>query len=138
MQIRAATAEEEKAFFGRNDPSIRDLRCAVIDGCVVAMSGLMRDPHYYGSVFEEDGRWFGFLSLADGAPALGWPAVVAMRQFLKSQTEPVVVQHDDTQPKAERLLTVLGFVKTDQSLPDFRDPKRKLRIWEWQIPSHSP
>jgi hypothetical protein len=136
MLIRAATSEEEKAFFGRNDPSVRDLRCAVIDGKVVAMSGLMRDPHFYGSVFEQDGRWFGFLSVADGAPALGWAAVSAMRQFLKQRAEPIVVQHDDAQPKAERLLIVLGFKKTEKFLPDFRSPKRKLRIWEWQIPSH--
>jgi len=132
MQIRAATAEEEKAFFGRNDPSVRDLRCAVIGDKVVAMSGVMRDPRYYGSVFEEDGRWIGFLSLAEEAPLLGWPAVVAMRQFLKSQTEPVVVQHDHDEPKAERLLRVLGFVPTEEIIPDFRDPSRRLRTWQWQ------
>jgi hypothetical protein len=132
MLIRAATPEEEKAFFGRNDPSVRDLRCAVIEGKVVAMSGVIRDPRFYGSVFEEDGRWIGFLSLADGAPALGWPAVAAMRQFLKTQTEPMVVQHDHGEPKAERLLQVLGFKPTNEIIPDFRDPSRRLRTWAWQ------
>lgn len=132
MQIREATKDEEQAFFGRCDPAIRDLHCAAIGEQVVAMSGLMRDPRYYGSIFEEDGRWICFLSLAPDAPLLGWPAVVAMRQFLKKQTEPMVVQHYHTEPKAERLLTVLGFNPTDEVIPDFRDPSRKLRIWTWQ------
>jgi RimJ/RimL family protein N-acetyltransferase len=132
MQIREATAEEERAFFGRNDPAVRDLRCAVVDGTVVAMSGLMRDPVYYGSLFEEDGRWIGFLSLAPGAKPLGWAAVVAMRHFMQTQTEPIVVQHDDRHPKAERLLKALGFRPTDEFKPHFLEKHRKLRTWLWQ------
>lgn len=134
MLIREATPEDEVAFFGRRDPATRDLRCAVIDGKIVAMSGVMRDPRYYGSIFEEDGRWIGFLTVAPDVAPLGWPVVVAMRQFLKTQTEPLVVQHDDQEPKAERLLRLLGFTPTDEFVPDFRNPSRKLRTWAWLPP----
>ena len=132
MQIRDATPDEEKAFFGKNDPAIKSLRCAIIDGTVVAMSGLYKDPSYFGSVFEDDGRWIAFLSVSEDAPPLGWQVVVAMRQFLKTQTEPIIVQQDDAHPTSHRLLTAIGFRRTQKQLSDFRDPKRKLRIWEWQ------
>lgn len=132
MLIRPATAEDELAFFGRHDPAVRDLRCAVVDGEIVAMSGLMRDPSYYGSLFEDEGRWIGFLTLKPGAAPLGWPAVVAIRQFLRTQTETIIVQHDDLEPKAERLLKVLGFQPTDEFKPHFLEKTRKLRTWAWQ------
>jgi hypothetical protein len=132
IEIRRASPEDELAFFGRHDPSARDLHCAVIGGKIVAMSGAVRDPRYYGSIFEEDGRWIGFLSMGPDAVPLGWQAVVAMRQFLKTQTEPMVVQHDHTEPKAERLLRALGFQPTDEYAADLRNPARKLRIWLWQ------
>ncbi len=132
MIIREPTPEEERAFFGTNDPSIRDLRCAEVAGQVVAMCGVMRDPRYYGSIFEEDGRWIGFLELAPGAAPLGAMAVVAMRHFLKTQAEPIIVQWDDALPQAEKLLRVLGFSPTEECIADFRNPTRKLRIWLWQ------
>jgi hypothetical protein len=132
MEIRDATPEEEIAFYGRHDDNVRDLKCAVIDGAVVAMSGVLRDPRFADTIFEERGRWFGFLELAPGAAPLGWRAVAAIRAYLRQRTEPIIVQWDDALPKAERLLTVLGFQRTDEFIHDFRDPSRKLRIWQWQ------
>lgn len=132
MIIREPTPEEERAFFGANDPAIRDLRCAVVGGQVVAMSGVIRDPRYYGTIFEEDGRWVGFLQLAPDSAPLGVNAVIAMRRYLESQTEPLIVQWDDAYPTAEKLLRVLGFTPTDEFLPDIRNPPRKLRVWSWQ------
>lgn len=132
MIIRDATSEDERAFFGANDPTIRDLRCAVIGDTVVAMAGVIRDPRVCGSIFEEDGRWIGFLQLAPGAAPLGVNAVIAMRRYLESQTEPIIVQWDDAYPTAEKLLRVLGFTPTDEFIPDFRNISRKLRVWLWQ------
>jgi hypothetical protein len=132
MLIREPTPEEEVAFFGYNDPAIRDLRCAVIGSQVVAMAGVIRDPRYYGSIFEEDGRWIGFLQLASDAPKLGAMAVVAMRHYLKSQTDPIIVQWDDSYPTAEKLLRVLGFIPTEEFMASLRHPSQKLRIWLWQ------
>lgn len=138
MLIRAATPDEEISFLGHRDPCIRELRCAIVDGEVVAMSGVMRDPRYHGSIFEEDGEWIGFFSVAPGARLIGWAVVAAMRQFLKEQTEPVIVQWDDQFPTAERLLLALGFQRTDRIIADFRQPSRKLRIWIWQPLPQSP
>lgn len=136
MLIREPTPQEERAFFGANDPSIRDLRCAEVGGQVVAMSGVIRDPRYYGTIFEEDGRWVGFLQLAPDAAPLGVNAVIAMRRYLETQTEPLIVQWDDAYPTAEKLLRVLGFTQTDEFLPDIRSPPRKLRVWQWQPSPH--
>lgn len=135
MDIRPATPEEERAFFAHNDPCIRDLMAGVQDGHVIAMAGVMRDPRYHGSIFEEDGRWIAFLQLAPNIPPLGFQPVLAMRHYLKQQTEDIIVMCDDTLPKAEKLLSVLGFSPTDKFEADFRQPTRKLRIWLWQ---HSP
>lgn len=136
MIIREPTPAEEAAFFGGNDPAIRDLRCATIGGTVVAMAGVIRDPRYYGSVFEEDGRWIGFLQLAPDAALLGVHAVIAMRRYLETQTEPIIVQWDDAYPTAEKLLRVLGFTPTDEFMPDYRDISKKLRVWLWQPYQH--
>ena len=132
MIIRDLTPEEEKAFFGHRDPAIRDMQCAEIDGKVVAVCGVIRDPRYYGSIFEEDGRWIGFFQVAPDAPSVGAMAVVAMRQYLKRQTEPIIVQWDDAYPTAEKLLRVLGFTPTEEFMPDYRETSRKLRVWTWQ------
>lgn len=132
MEIRAPTPEEEMRFLGHRDPCIRELKCAVVDGKVAAMSGVMRDPRYHGTIFEEDGCWIGFLTVAPGAKLASWPVITAMRRFLKEQTEPVIVQMDDAFPTAPRLLAALGFQPTDETLADFRNPSRKLRIYQWQ------
>lgn len=132
MQIREMTEDEERDFFGRNDPSIRALSGAFVDGKCIAVAGVIRDPLYYGTMFEEDGRWIGFLQLADGTAPLGPHVVIAMRHFLKKQAEPLIVQCEDFLPKAEKLLAVLGFTPTDRYEADFRMPSRKLRIWKWQ------
>lgn len=134
MIIRPATEADQLAFYGLVDPSLRELRCAEVSGRVVAMCGLVRDPLFADSILEDDGAWIGFLELAPDAAPLGWPAVVAMRQFLKTCREKITFQHDAQHPKAERLLTVLGLRPTNQVIMDFRDParKNKLRIWEWQ------
>jgi len=132
MLIRDATPQEERAFFGSNDPTIRDLRCAVTGDTVVAMAGVIRDPRFCGSIFEEDGRWIGFLQLAPDAAPLGVHAVIAMRRYLETQTEPIIVQWDDAYPTAEKLLRVLGFTPTDEFIPDFRNISRKLKVWLWQ------
>lgn len=138
MDIRPATAEEELAFFGHNDPCIRELKAGIQDGKVVAMSGVIRDPRYHGSLFEEDGRWIGFFQLApDVSPQLGFQPVLAIRHWLQEQTESVIVQCDDAYPKAEKLLTILGFKPTDEFQADFRQPSRKLRIWIWQHSAQS-
>jgi hypothetical protein len=132
MEIREATAEEEKQFFGKNDPAVSGLHCAVHAGTIVGMSGLYRDYNYQGSIFEEDGRQIAFLSVTPEAPRLGWPAVIAMRRFLEKQTGTVIVQQDDAYPQSEKLLAVLGFTKTPKVMPDFRGTNRKLRVWQWQ------
>lgn len=134
MIIRPATELDQLRFYGLVDTSLRELRCAEVDGKVVAMCGLIRNPLFADSIFEEDGGWIGFLELAPGAEPLGWPAVVAMRQFLKTCREKITFQHDSQHPKAERLLTVLGLRPTGKVITDFSDPtrKNKLRIWEWQ------
>lgn len=138
MDIRPATPEEELVFFGHNDACIRDLSAALVDGKIVAMCGVLRDPRYHGSIFEEDGRWIGFLSLGDGVPPLGFQAVLGMRHYLQAQTEPIIVQCYSMFPKAEKLLTVLGFKPTDEFMADFREPSLKLRIWQWQPSERSP
>jgi hypothetical protein len=138
MDIRDATPEEERAFFGHNDPCMRELKAGVEDGKVIAMSGVMRDPRYHGSIFEEDGRWIGFLQLAPDVPPLGFQPVLAMRHWLKSQREEIIVQCDDALPKAEKLLGVLGFTRTDEVMADFRRPGVKLRIWTWRPQQQSP
>jgi hypothetical protein len=137
MEIRDATPEEERAFFAHNDPCIRDLKAGIEDGKVVAMAGVIRDPRYHGSMFEEDGRWVGFLQLAPDVPPLGAKPVLAMRQYLKVQAEDIIVMCDETLPKAERLLKVLGFLPTNELQADFRQPSRKLRIWAWRVSRQS-
>ena len=131
MIIREATPEEEVAFFGQRDPGMRHLSCAVVDGQPIAMAGVIRDPRYQGSLFEEDGRWIGFLDVREPM-TVPWMAVVAIRRFLLEQTEPVIVQWDDALPTAEPLLRALKFQPTAEFIPDFRQPSRKLRIWLWQ------
>lgn len=133
------TAAEELAFFGRNDPGLKALRGMFdADNRCIAAAGVMRDPRFYQSMFEEDGAWIGFLQLAPGASPIGAHAVVAMRHWLKNHADmPIQVQHEGFQPKAERLLTILGFKPTDKYQADFRKPSRKLRIWIWQPPQHS-
>jgi hypothetical protein len=126
MDIRPATLEEEVAFFGRRDEAVRDLMAGVENGKVIAMAGLCRDPRYYGSIFEDAGRWIGFLQLAPDTPPLGFQPVLAMRHYLRGQSEDIIVQCDDRMPKAEKLLTVLGFKPTDQCT---QFSGHKLRIW---------
>ena len=131
------TVDEERAFFGRTDPAIRDLSGAFDNGVCMAVCGVMRDPRYHDSMFEEQGRWIGFLQLAPDTKPLGAHVVVAMRHFLKRQTEPIEVQCEDFQPKAERLLAARGFTPTNRYEADFRKPSRKLRIWLWRPQSQS-
>lgn len=132
MEIRPATAEDEREFFAHNDSAIRDLFAGVVDGKVIAMAGVIRDPRFHGSMFEEMGRWIGFLQLADGVPPLGARAVHVMRSYLKQQTEDIIVQCEDSFPKSERLLRLLGFKPTEELMPVFRQPGRKLRVWIWR------
>lgn len=132
MEIRRATPEEEAAFLGHVDDAIRDLFGGFVDGKPVAMSGVMRDPRYHGSIFEEEGRWIGFLSVAPEVPPLGAKAVRAMRAYLRTQHEDIIVMQDHGFPTAEKLLKVLGFIPTDKYEADFRQPSKKLRIWQWR------
>lgn len=138
MDIRPATAAEELAFFGHNDDAVRDLMAGVENGRVIAMAGLMRDPRFHGSIFEEDGRWIGFLQLAPDVPPLGFQPVLAIRHYLRGCAEDVIVLCDNTLPKAEKLLGVLGFKPTEKFEADFRQPTRKLRVWVWQQRQQSP
>lgn len=132
MEIRRATAEDEREFFAHNDPCIRDLYAGIENGNVIAMAGVIRDPRYHGSMLEEMGRWIGFLQLADDVLPLGARAVHAMRAYLKQQTEDIIVQCEDALPKSERLLRLLGFQPTEEFMPVFRHPERKLRVWLWR------
>jgi hypothetical protein len=132
VEIRRVTHDEEVAFLGHADDAIRDLFGGFVDGKPVAMAGVMRDPRYHGSMFEEEGRWIGFLSLAPDVPPLGAKAVRAMRAYLREQHEDIVVMHDHGHPLAEKLLRVLGFRPTDKFEADFRRPSSRLRIWRWQ------
>lgn len=138
MLIREMTREEEHKFFGRNDPCLEHLSGAFIDGECVAVCGVMRDPRFYGSMFEEDGRWIGFLQLLPTTKPLGAQAVIEMRRWMQRFTAPIEVQHHDEHPKAEKLLQVLGFKPTDRFEADHRKPSRKLRIWKWQPSAQSP
>ena len=121
-----------REFFAHNDPCIRDLYAGIVNGKVVAMAGVIRDPRFHGSMFEEMGRWIGFLQVADDVPPLGAKAVHAMRAYLKRQSEDIIVQCENAFPKAEKLLRILGFKPTEEFMPVFRNPERKLRVWLWR------
>lgn len=132
MEIRRPTADELRAFYGYADFGFRDVFCGVVDGRIVAVSGTVPDPRYEGTIFEDDYPFVGFLELAPGVTeGLGPQAVRAIRRYLRAQTQPIIVQHDDGYPKAERLLRVLGLTPTDDFRIDLR-ANRPLRIWIWQ------
>jgi hypothetical protein len=137
MIIRTPTEQEKREFWGmadgeRNDPRIRDVKGAFVNGKMVGVAGVMRHPAFFGSIFEEDGPWIGFLQMDMEAKVSGAAIVVEMRHYLKTQTEPILIQHDDAFPQAKRLLEILGFRPTHLEARDLRNSSRILRIWKWQ------
>jgi hypothetical protein len=144
MIIREPTEAEQRAFWGAGfdreakDNRVRDLKAAFIDGKPVGISGVMRDPAFHGSIFEEEGPWIGFFQIHPDVELPGAMIVVAMRQYLKQQREPILIQHDHRFPQAEKLLRILGFHPTHVMRPGLNDPSCMMRTWKWQPPQQSP
>jgi len=133
IEIRDATPEEVKAFYGQRTRGLVDIFGAFDGDRCIGLCGVMRDPRFQGSIFEEQGRLIAFLNVADVPKHFGIWIIKGIADYLKKQTEPVFVQCEDNRyPQAERLLRVVGFKPTDEFWADFRDPSQKLRLWKWQ------
>lgn len=103
------------------------------DGTAIGMAGILREPTHFGTIFEDEGRWIGFLDVTDDLKRIGSRAIRTMRTYLKGQhnKEIIVLCDENNFPDAGRLLKIIGFVKTDASEVDPRS-KKKVQVWKWQ------
>ena len=133
VEIRPASPDEMKSFYyGVRIQEVSDVYGAFVDGECIGMSGIMRDPAYFGTLWEEEGRMIGFLDIRANHPGLGVRAVRAIRSYLCTRNHAIYVQCDtNTVPQAERLLRLLGFSPTEEMETDMRN-KKSVRVWKWQ------
>jgi hypothetical protein len=131
--IRMASPDEMKSFYGGiRIQEVRDLLGAFIGERCIGMAGVMRDPSYFGTIFEEDGSMIGFLDIKDHNHASGAKIIRAIRSYLKSHKETIHVQCDEVNfQNAGRLLKILGFIELNETETDVRNKKR-LKVWRWQ------
>ncbi len=133
IEIRKATPEEIRDFYGSRVHGLVDIFGAFDGESCIGMCGVMRDPRYIGSLFEEKGRLVGFLDMRETPQSFGPRAVKAILSYLRNQGKTIYVQCEDYRfPKASRLLGILGFEPTEEIWADFRNPSQKLRLWKWQ------
>jgi hypothetical protein len=138
IEFRPITRDEARKYNGGIlYPQITEVHGAFIDGNMVAMSGTLLDPVRYGTLFDDECHTIGFIDASEKARALGFRAVLAVRDRMRSMTVPMQVQCDEYRfPTAPKLLKALGFTETDRWERDALEPTRKLRIWKWE-PSQS-
>jgi hypothetical protein len=132
IETRLATPEEVKAYNGYCPPGMRIVHGAFQGGKPIGMCGIIRDPAYYGSLLEEDGRWFAILDIDPVPKEFGLQVMISIRHFLKSFTEPLWAYCDTSFPTAEKLLTAVGFRPTEEICANWRKPSQKVRVWKWQ------
>ncbi len=133
VEIRPATPTEIKEFYhGIRVQEIVDAFGAFADDECLGIGGTIRDPSYFGTLWEEDGRMIGFLDVRKKTKNLGIQAIMAMRKYLRSRPYDTYVQCDsNTVAQAERLLRLLGFAPTEEEEIDMRN-KQAVRVWKWQ------
>lgn len=133
-EFREITMEELRSFFGGVAyPGVEHVSGAFVDGKMVAVCGILCDPIYYGTMFEENGRRIGFIDATEDVKKLGYKAILAVRDYLKKVDRDLYVQCDEhNYSTAPKLLRVLGFIETDEFEKDARNTNRTVRIWKWQ------
>lgn len=130
---RRLTAEELKKFYyGVRIQEVEEAFGYFINGKCIAAAGIMCDPGYYGTIFEDDGSRYGFIDVREMGKIIARRVIHEMREHLKERNKTLYVQCDDVNyPDAWKLLKVLGFIQTDKTEMDMRS-KQQLRIWKWQ------
>jgi RimJ/RimL family protein N-acetyltransferase len=139
IEIRQASIDEMKEFYGGYYvPDVIEVYGAFVNGKPIGVCGIRRDPDYFGTLFENDGRIIGFFDAKEDLKAAGLRAVLAMVAFLKKNKRTVYVQADTNNHKtASKLLKTLGFVETDETEKDARNPDNIMRLWKWQDSARS-
>lgn len=134
IEMKPPTVADIKAFYaGIYYPGIQDAMAAYIDGKVVGIAGVLRDPVYDGTIIEEHGKIIGFIDAEPEAKCLGVNAILAIRQYLRDRGREICVLCDSNNyPDAPKLLTVLGFKETSEVQRDSRNTKRTMQVWTWQ------
>jgi len=133
VEIRVASRNEMKDFLGGIQlHQVIDVFGAFVNGVPVGLAGVLRDPVYFGTIFEEEGRLIGFLDASEELRAVGAKVVRAAKTYLKSQKKEIFVMCDNhNYPDAGRLLNVIGFVETDGTETNSINHK-KMRVWVWR------
>lgn len=133
VEIRPISYEEMKAFYnGIRAREVSEIFGAFIDGECVGVSGVMRDPAYFGTLFEKEGRIIGFLDIKADLKGFGPRAVRAIRTYLRAQPHDIYVQCDAAAYlTAPRLLRLLGFSPTGNTETNMQT-KQSIEVWKWQ------
>lgn len=132
FEIRAPTKEEVKDYVGFYPRGIREIFAAFYGGEMVGVCGVLRDPFYYGSILEEEGRWIAFLEISEMPFQARVQTILNIGRYLRSMREEIWVYCENTTyPDADQLLRRIGFVQTDEVRKNWRNPKEELRMWKW-------
>lgn len=134
VEIRQASVGEIKAFYGGiRIREVAEAYGAFVNGTPIAMGGIMIDPLKCNTIFNESARLIGFFDVKSKEFSIGAKAVLAIRNNMRRIGREIFVQCDkETHETAERLLSILGFTRTEEMECDSRSPKKQLRIWRWQ------
>jgi hypothetical protein len=130
--VRAADAGDIKAYFGFRPQGMRVVWGAFCEGRPIGICGIIRDPAYYGSLLEDDGRWIAVLDIDQVPPAFGLQVVLDIKRYLANFSDPLWAYCDTTYPTAEKLLHILGFRPTSEICANWRKPTQKVRVWQWR------
>lgn len=133
-EYREISDDEVRKFYaGILAPGLKHKYGAFVDGELVAIAGILKDPVHFGTIFEESGKDIGFIDVRDGASRLGFRAVVEVKRFLEKISDAIFVQCDEKNyPNAPKLLSALGFTRTGEMLADARSKAVTMEVWKWQ------
>lgn len=134
IEFREPTIDEIKQFYGGiSYPGLNEGLALFVNGKMVGMAGIIRDPSHWGTLFEENGKKIGFIDADPEAKLAGYRAVLAIKDYMKTKCDELYVQCDvNNYASAPRLLAALGFKETDEISKDSRNTSRTMRIWKWQ------
>ena len=130
---RKLSPDELKKFYhGIRVQEVEEVFGYFIGEKCIGVAGVMCDPGYFGTIFEDDGSRYGFVDVRETGKIIARRVIHEMRQYLRERNKTLYVQCDDVNyPDAWKLLKVLGFIKTDKTEMDMRT-KQHLGVWKWQ------
>jgi hypothetical protein len=121
-EIIDVTEEQVFQFCGAIEAKIIKAQALVVNGSVVVGLGGLAEV-------KDDPRLWAFLDVVPMSPKNGLKVVRALLKGLKEIGREAAIQCDGD--FAERLLSVIGFKKTDEVRKDWRTGEPR-GVWTWQ------